>query len=121
MKPKPFWVLNHLTVPVAIAFLWSRCTTIVPRIASGQPTPNFEGDETGSELRRASDLANPCEPTSGQYGRRQITLQSRINDRFASAMACLRRLILVAVEKARETVCSYIFVCYPKKGANEAG
>jgi hypothetical protein len=35
-------------------------------------------------------------------------------------MGCTQRLISVAAQKARQTVCSYIFVCYPKKGANEA-
>jgi hypothetical protein len=33
---------------------------------------------------------------------------------------CAQSLIFIAARKAQQTVCSYIFVCYPKKGGNEA-
>jgi hypothetical protein len=35
-------------------------------------------------------------------------------------IGCTQSLIFIAARKARQTVCSYIFVCYPKKGGNEA-
>jgi hypothetical protein len=35
-------------------------------------------------------------------------------------IGCTLSLIFVAAPKAQQTVCSYIFVCYPKKGGNEA-
>src|SRR5690349_16221345 len=67
------------------SFPLDRCTTFAPReLRADDRRQTSKGMRPGRSSVEQMTWPTHREPTSGQYGRRQTTLQSRINDRFAA-------------------------------------
>src|SRR6516162_6482199 len=84
MKPKPFWALNHLTVPIDIAFLLRRM--LPPDDLSGGSW--LDRDEVGARCE-AGERSTPIEPTT-----RDMALYRRYCNRLQPRASVKRTSLL---------------------------
>src|SRR5215510_4509863 len=95
MKPKPFWLLNHFTVPIFMRIIsfGSRYVKAAQNVNGSTLSPREWRQRLARDLGRRSSVRHAVRGEAKSFGRNSIGYRWVLQRRFARAGPVLRDLL----------------------------